>query len=110
MEQIVKYAQMQRPRDLSSLEVDPVTGDISWPLLLADPIYSEYTRLLQDYFRQRADDGRVTKQEQITAVRATINEFKSELKANVANYPAGDYGKARNFLESLQQNFQEPAS
>ena len=110
MEQIVKYAQMQRPRDLSSLEVDPVTGDITWPLLLADPIYSEYTRLLQDYFRQRADDGRVTNQEQITAVRATINEFKSELKANVANYPAGDYGKARNFLESLQQNFQEPAS
>ncbi len=110
MEQIVTYAQMQRPRNLSSLEVDPVTGDISWPLLLADPIYSEYTRLLQDYFRQRADDGRVTNQKQITAVRDMINEFKSELKANSANYPAGEYGQARNFLESLQQNYQEPAS
>ena len=110
MEQIVTYAKMQRPRTLSSLEVDPVTGDITWPLLLADPIYSEYTRLLQDYFRQRADDGRVTNQEQITTVRATIDEFKSELKANVANYPAGDYGQARNFLDSLQQNYQEPAS
>lgn len=110
MEQIVKYAQMQRPRNLSSLEVDPVTGDITWPLLLADPIYSEYTQLLQANFRQRADDGRITNQKQITAVRDTINEFKFELKANSANYPAGEYGKARNFLESLQQNYQEPAS
>jgi len=110
MEQIVTYAQMQRPRMLSSREVNPVTGDITWPLLLADPIYSEYTRLLQDYFRQRADDGRVSTYEQITSVRDTINEFKSELKANFANYPAGDYGKARNFLESLQQNYQQDAT
>jgi hypothetical protein len=108
MEQIVKCG--RGPRTLTILEVDPVTGDITWPLLLADPIYSEYTRLLQANFRQRADDGRITNQKQITAVRDTINEFKSELKANFANYSAGEYGKARNFLESLQQNYQEPAS
>ena len=108
MEQIAKYAKMQRPRTLNSLELDPVTGDIAWPLLLTDPIYLNYTTLLQNRFRERADNGGNIHHEGATSVRDTIDDFQSELKQNIRNYKGGEYGQARTFLDSLLQAYEQP--
>ena len=108
MEQIAKYAKMQRPRTLNSLELDPVTGDIAWPLLLTDPIYLNYTTLLQNRFRERADNGGNIHHEGAASVRDTIDDFQSELKQNIRNYKGGEYGQARTFLDSLLQAYEQP--
>jgi len=108
MEQAVKFARMQAPRQLTSLELDPATGAISWPILLTDPLYDNYTHFLEDLFKERAAGG-VVDYERDTSFKATMDEFKATLKENVSRYPAGKYGQAKTFLDSLLYEYQLPA-
>lgn len=108
MEQVVRYARMQAPRRLSSLELDPVTGDISWPVVLKDSPYDENRAFLEEQFRMRAKSGGSFDYAQFETVEAAVEHFKANLLANVSKYSGRRYGEARNFLDSLKLEFELP--
>jgi hypothetical protein len=107
-EQVVRYARMQAPRRLSSLELDPITGDISWPVVLQDSPYVENRAFLEEQFRMRAKSGGSFDYAQFETVEAAIEHFKANLLTNVSKYSGRRYGEARNFLDSLKLEFELP--
>jgi hypothetical protein len=108
MEQVVRYARMQAPRRLSSLELDPITGDISWPVVLQDSPYIENRAFLEEQFRMRAKSGGSFDYAQFDTVEAAFENFKANLLTNVSKYSGRRYGEARNFLDSLKLEFELP--
>ena len=109
MDQIVHYARMQAPRRLSSLELDPVTGAIAWPIALTSEDYEDNRAFLQDQFRQRVQHGGSIAIAQLESVETAVDDFKDELRKNVAKVKSAKrYGAARTFLDSLKLEYELP--
>jgi hypothetical protein len=96
MEQAVRFAAAARPRRLSTIELDPVTGDIAWPALLSDIGYRDEVMAIQQCFESQ------------DRLEALMQQLTSKLKENVQRYPAGKYGTARSFLDRLRQEYDMP--
>jgi len=47
--------------------------------------------------------------EEYKEIQQTVSKFIDVLKQNVGNYPAGEYGRARTFLDSLAQESRFPS-
>jgi hypothetical protein len=43
------------------------------------------------------------------AIQTTVSDFSDALKEHVGKYPAGEYGRARTFLDSLKHEASMPA-
>jgi hypothetical protein len=110
MEQVVRFARMQAPRRLTPLEVDPLTGEIAWPLVLTDERYDDDREFLDAEFRERAARTGSLDYAHFEKVNTHVDDLKIKLKANVAKYPPARYGEARTFLDSLQREFQMPVT
>jgi len=110
IEQVVRWAQMGRPRKLTRVELDPVTGEINWPYVLTDPIYAQQREPLDLRFRSRADSGSGFQFEEVVEIESQIGELIDVLKTNMRRYPAGSYGSARTFLDSLLQESRLPVN
>ncbi|MCX7401611.1 MAG: hypothetical protein NTY87_00570 [Planctomycetia bacterium] len=110
IEQVVRWAQMGRPRKLTSVELDPVTGEINWPYVLTDPIYDLRREPLDLRFRSRADSGSGFQFAEIGEIELQIGNLIDDLKTNMRRYPAGSYGSARTFLDSLLQESRLPVN
>jgi hypothetical protein len=109
MEQVVRYARMGLPPRLSSRELDPLTGEIAWPIVLKDEAYGDDTAYIEKCFRDRAASAGLSFQ-QFTMVDDAFKSLKESLKGNVAKYPSAPYGEARTFVDSLQYEFQLPVN
>lgn len=100
-EQAIRMAKMASPRRLGSTQLDPVTGHIEYPMLLQDDIYAPYRHELDGLFAKRAASGGSIQYSEFQAIQGTVSKFVDALKEHVNKYPAGDYGRARSFLNSL---------
>jgi hypothetical protein len=109
MEECIAFARKQAPRRLGTVELDPVTGSIRWPLALTDDIYKTYRTRLEDRFQERAALGTSVTYAQVAAVSKTIEACTQRLRDNIAKYAGGQYGQAKNFLESLLAEYQRPS-
>ena len=108
-EQAIKMAKDNAPRRLVSTELDPVTGHIGYPPVLMDEPYADYRTRLDKLFAQRASSGGSIPYSDYRAIQTTVTEFIDVLKSRVKDYPAGDYGRARTFLDSLAHEARQPA-
>jgi hypothetical protein len=45
----------------------------------------------------------------VRQIQQTVSKFIDVLKENVDNYAAGDYGRARTFLDSIASESRRPA-
>ena len=108
MEQIVKMARMNLPKRLSSIELDPVTGEISWPVVLMDLIYEPHTQEIQNRFVERAMGADIIGYQQVSAIESNFAKLKEFLRDNIDKYAAGRYGQARSFLDSLAREYEMP--
>ena len=108
MEQIVKMARMNLPKRLSSIELDPVTGEISWPVVLMDSIYEPHTQEIQNRFVERAMGADSIGYQQVSAIESNFAKLKEFLRDNIDKYTAGRYGQARSFLDSLAREYEMP--
>jgi hypothetical protein len=108
-EQAIRMAKMSSPRRLGSTQLDPVTGHIEYPLLLQDDIYSPYRHELDSLFAKRAATGGSIQYSEYQAIQTTVSKFVDALKEHVDKYPAGDYGRARTFLNSLAHEASLPS-
>lgn len=108
-EQAIRMAKMAAPPRLGSTQLDPVTGHIEYPPVLQDDIFRPYREELDKLFAERAASGGSVQYEEIRRIGDTVSKFIDVLKENVGNYAAGDYGRARTFLDSLARESRLPA-
>jgi len=108
-EQAIRMARMAAPARLTSTQLDPVTGHITYPIVLMDTPYTAYRDHLDGLFADRAASGGSMGYEKFQEIQTTVSQFIDALKQNVKKYAAGDYGQARTFLDSLAHEARMPA-
>ncbi len=108
-EQAIRMAKMAAPPRLGSTQLDPVTGHIAYPLILTDKVFTPYREDLDTLFAHRAASGGSIQYSDYQAIQTTVSKFVDALKTRVKQYAAGDYGKARTFLDSLAHEASMPA-
>jgi hypothetical protein len=108
-EQAIRMARMAAPPRLGSTQLDPVTGHIQYPLMLTDDGFKPYRERLDPLFAQRAAAGGSIQYSDYVTIQQTISKFIDALKQRVTDYPAGEYGRARTFLDSLAREASMPA-
>lgn len=108
-EQAISLAKMKAPVRLQSTQLDPVTGHIEYPLILTRDVYKQYRDRLDTLFANRAASGGSIRFEDFQAIESTVSQFIDALQQNISDYAAGDYGHARNFLNSLVNEARSPA-
>jgi len=107
-EQLFRIAREGRPKDLSPSELDPLSGQIEWPLVLGNDEYTESREFIQRGFKTWASNsGRLTTR-QHQALYEAIQELQGNLSANIRNYPSYQYIQAKNFLRSLAFTLDNP--
>ncbi len=107
-EQAIRLAKMSATPRLRSTQLDPVTGHIEYPLILTQDIYKQYRDRLDTLFAQRAASGGSIRYDDFKAIQNTVSQFVELLQQHVSEYAAGDYGQARNFLDSLVNEARQP--
>ena len=108
-EQAIRMAKMAMPPRLGSTQLDPVTGHIEYPIVLLDPVFKPYRDQLDRLFADRASSGGSLQYEQHRDIQQTVSKFIEALKQHVDDYAAGDYGRARTFLDSIANESRLPA-
>lgn len=108
-EQAIRLAKMAAPPRLGSTQLDPVTGHIEYPPVLRDDIFAPNRQEIDTLFAKRAASGGSVQYEEIREMHDAVSKFIDVLRQNVGNYAAGDYGRARTFLDSLAREVRMPA-
>lgn len=100
MEDLVRFAQAGRPDRLSPSELDPISGEIYWPILLRADAFASERAALQQAFANRAERGAISTEE-FAVIDATTEKLKQELREEIGGLPPNQYLAAKRFLESL---------
>lgn len=108
-EQAVRLAKMTLPPRLGSTQLDPVTGHIAYPPVLQADIFQPYREELDKLFADRAASGGSLQFEELKQIHEAVSKFIDVLKQHVGEFAAGDYGRARTFLDSLSHESRMPA-
>ena len=104
----LRVAQAGKPKRLSPSELDIVSGEIRWPILLTARDYSGQRVALERAFTDRAYHG-VMEAETFLKVLQLTEDLLSNLKTQVRSLPSDQYLAAKRFLESLAYEASQPA-
>lgn len=99
------YRRAQRETNVPRLtpaELDPVTGELSWPPLLRESHFDEYRKALDKMFSQREIALGAIGLAGYTEIQETIDAMVAVLKEHIREYPPALYTEARNFLTRLE--------
>ena len=108
LEQVIKYSKMRLPRKLTDDQLDPNTGEITWPYVLTDSIYLEEEQVLQGHFHDRVEEGGSIGFEKGEEVNGSVARITDLMKENKSKYESGKHASALNFMESLRYEFYLP--
>jgi hypothetical protein len=97
----IRYAQMGKPERLSASQLDPVTGELKWPMLLTTADFADGRLALQQAFADRAAKGTLGLEE-FRVVKETTEQMITQLQQKVRELPPQQYVEAKNFLESIR--------
>jgi hypothetical protein len=103
-----RYAQAAKPKPLSNRELDAVTGEIHWPVLLTAANYDNQREALAKVFASRAYHGVLKAEDFLSAIR-TIDEIAARLSERIKELPPQQFVEARRFLKSLAYEARLPA-
>lgn len=99
---LARYAKSGAPSQLSASELDPLTGQISWPTILKEDSYKESRDRLNELYSERAKIGSLTS-EQMQEAKQLADALATDLKANINNYPPQQYIQAKKFLDGVSR-------
>jgi hypothetical protein len=108
-EEAWRYAQAMAPKRMTSVQLDPVTGKIYWPMDMMDPRYDGYRKQLDDLFRQRETAHGSVGFDVYASIQKITTDLLSDLKKNIGLYKPDDYIKMKKFVESLAAEAGYPA-
>lgn len=100
-EQMFRLAKERAPNRLNANQLDPLTGQISWPVILEEDAYKAYREKLDELFMQRAHYNGQMSPAQYSELQKTTRAMEAELKKHIKEYAGTDYSRARSLLESL---------
>jgi hypothetical protein len=104
----IRIAQAGKPKRLSPSQLDIVTGEIHWPILLTASQYGQQRVELAKAFSDRAYHG-VMGAETFLKVLQLTEDMLSNLKSRVRDLPSDQYVAAKRFIESLAYEASQPA-
>ncbi len=107
-EQAVRLAAIGLPPRPGPGQLDPVTGTIRWPRLLTDTAYADLTSRIQRRFHERLAAGGSFDVVAADDLTAACDALEVRLRDRVTRYPAGEYGRARTFLDGLRREYDLP--
>ncbi|HEY5315683.1 MAG TPA: hypothetical protein VIK18_24345 [Pirellulales bacterium] len=100
------YYDQQKPKKLPPSQLDPVTGQIGWPVLLKAQAYQPYRDQMQAIFKLWAHHQDVNHSEMLKASQA----MQAELKSHIDDLPPQDFEDAHKFIETLAFEAHFPAA
>lgn len=105
-EQLFRMAKEKAPDRLSPSELDPVTGEAYWPLVLRDDRFAESGKKLSAMLVYWAEHNHTLSLDQFKQLNAQIDQMTAELKGVVTEVPGNVYAEGRKFLTSLAYEIQ----
>jgi len=107
MADLVRYAQAGKPKPLSPSELDNITGNVHWPMLLQVDDYQDSRYELEKIFKSRARTGTLSPSD-FMRIRQVTTSMLDQLKGNIRELPPQQYMIAMRFLESLAYEASRP--
>ncbi len=100
-DQLYRIAADAAPKRPTASKLDPITGQISWPIIMRDPRYEEDMKRLEALFAERAAKHGNIGASTYREIEATCEALLAELKGNIKEYSGNDYAPAKTLLEGL---------
>jgi len=100
-EQLFRIAKTRAPDPLSPSELDPYSGEVRWPVLLASADYAQHRVIVENLISKRVADPVAMTVEERASLRASLDSLAAQMNANIAAYDPKEYMTAKNFLQSL---------
>jgi hypothetical protein len=107
-EDFVRYAQAGKPKQLTNQQLDAVTGQIHWPVLLTGSDFDQQRAALEKVFAARAYHGILDAEDFLNAIHV-IDEMSASLAEHIRSLPPQEYVQAKSFLRSLAYEARLPA-
>lgn len=108
-EVIARNARAGMPKRLGSAELDPLTGNVNWPVLLREKVYAPLCTQIDKLFVQRASAG-AGSPDVYAGLQKSTGALLDLLDKNIDRYKVNDYTAARKFIESLAYEAQFPTT
>jgi hypothetical protein len=99
-EQLFRRSEAAKPKRLSPGEFDPVSGRITWPLLLQGDAFTADRATIEQLFGDMATNERLTL-DQYQQIRETGERMQEQLNSMIREVAPRDHMKATTFLTSL---------
>ncbi len=109
-DQYNQIAKAKAPARTSSSQLDPLTGQLAWPMALQESRYEPFRSQLEPMFSKRAYQHGNIGPDGYREIQATVDACLAELKQNIRDYRPNDYLAAKKFLESLGHEAGFPTS
>jgi hypothetical protein len=105
----VRLSQMGKPRRLTPSQLNLLTGELAWPVVLEGALFEAYRQALDGLFAERSEHGRLSAEEYAQA-QQTAQAMVDLLRQRIGALAPADYMAARRFLESVAYELRMPAS
>lgn len=109
-EQIFRMNAQRAPKRLNDDQIDPVTGELHWPLLLTSKVYDPYRKEIDKGFEQRAQKGSVSDYDKQQSLVKAVDGMYAALKKRIKEYEPQQYIVANQFMEALSYDVRFPSS
>lgn len=100
-EQLYRMSQMGLPKSLTTDQLDPVTGDIAWPIVLRDEPFTAYRETAQKFFHAAVAEPQTFSYASYDQLREASDDCRAQLKSRIKSYRPNDYIQATKFIASL---------
>ncbi len=107
-EEIVRISRVGLPNRLTTADLDPLTGQLNWPIVLREPAYANERAELDKLFSDRSIASSVSP-DLYNAIQKNTKDLLELLRKNINQYKANDWLNAKKFVESLAYETRFPA-
>jgi hypothetical protein len=100
--QLIRYAQAGAPERLTPEQLDPYTGEISWPAVLRTEPFAKQRQLIEQIFANRVlNNGRIAPEDYVIFDNS-IGQMLLLLRERIEQFDTNSYLDAKMFLQSLE--------
>jgi hypothetical protein len=99
-EELARRARAGAPSQLTTAQIDPVTGELHWPSALQMDMFADQRAPVEQCAAKWVKYGTLDYNDQ-TTVRTNIDALFDGIKSQISSIPPQDYVACRKFLQSL---------
>ena len=100
VEEIARFAREGAPRPVTTQQVNPATGHITWPAALTQDVFTPQREDLEQIVSKQVKYGGLSFSDQMQA-RKSIETMFGALKKMMTAIPPQEYTTCRSFLDSM---------